>query len=107
MLHETSKIRGQSADAGCPLFVETHTAQRDAVLGNLASLLTERQRQALSLAAQGHTDYGIALALNCSRRTVKAHLQGARDRLGALNTTHAVAIALARQIIKLDTVTVH
>lgn len=88
MLHETSEIRGQSADAGCPLFI-----------------LTERQRQVLSLAAQGHTDYGIALRLNCSRRTVKAHLQGARDRLGALNTTHAVALALSRRLI--DTVTVH
>lgn len=86
---------GQSEESGCPVFVETQ---------NLASLLTERQRQVLSLAAQGHTDYGIALALNCSRRTVKAHLQGARDRLGALNTTHAVAIALARQIIRFDSV---
>ena len=81
-------VPGQSEKSDCPFFIS----------------LTDRQLEALSLAAQGHTDLGIALALNCSRRTAKAHLQGARDRLGALNTTHAVAIAMARRLIQPDAI---
>jgi DNA-binding NarL/FixJ family response regulator len=75
-------------DTCCPFFV-----------------LSSRQREVLALAALGQTDQAIGLKLSITPRTVRAHLQAARVALGALNTTHAVTIALTRQLISFDTVT--
>jgi DNA-binding NarL/FixJ family response regulator len=58
----------------------------------------------LSLAAKGLTDREIALQLNRSHRTVQTHLNRVRERLGAVDRTNAVAIALVRQIIPFDAV---
>lgn len=63
------------------------------------SPLSERQRQVLSLAARGLTERGIAQELWIAPRTVQDHLRRARQALGALNTTHAVAIALTHRLI--------
>lgn len=71
--------------------------------------ISERQLDCLRLAAQGQTDQVIARQLlrkdgqPISVRTVRAHLQAARAALGALNTTHAVAIALSRRLIAVIT----
>ena len=54
--------------------------------------LSPRQQQVILLAAQGLTIFAIAHQLELSPRTVEYHLSQARNRLGALNTTHAVAI---------------
>lgn len=70
----------------------------------LPFFLSPTQAKILRLAAEGMTDLGIALELECSPRTVRAHLQVARSRLGAINTTNAVAIALSKQLITFDTV---
>jgi DNA-binding NarL/FixJ family response regulator len=84
---------GQSTNVGCPFFVSKN--------------LTDRECEALSLAAQGWTTRAIARRLAVAERTAKAHLQAAREKLEAQNTTHAVAIALSRQLINLNTFTVH
>lgn len=65
-------------------------------------LLSPRQGQVLALAAQGFTHQQIGLRLALSPCTVRAHLARARERLGALNTTHAVALALALGVISMD-----
>lgn len=88
MLHETSRIRGQSVETGCPLFC--------------SQKLTGRELEALSLAALGLTSKGIARKLSVAERTAKDHLQAAREKLGAMNTTHAVAIAVSRHLIQID-----
>lgn len=93
-------VPGQSEKSGCPFFVSAKTEETQ----DFASLLTPRQLEALALAAAGSTDAGIGLAMGCTQRTARAHLQGARDRLGALNTTHAVAIAIARRLIKPESI---
>jgi DNA-binding CsgD family transcriptional regulator len=49
----------------------------------------------LVLAAQGFTQEESAQRLYLSRHTVEAHLSEARERLDALNTAHAVALAIA------------
>ena len=54
--------------------------------------LTHRQQQVILLAAQGLTTLAIARHLGLSPCTVEHHLAQARDRLGAVNTTHAVAL---------------
>lgn len=69
----------------------------------LSLFLSPTQARILQLAARGMTDLAIAIELECSPRTVRAHLQVARIRLGAMNTTNAVAIALSRQLITFET----
>jgi len=54
--------------------------------------LSPRQQQVILLAAQGLTIFAIAYQLELSPRTVEYHLSQARNRLGAQNTTHAVAL---------------
>jgi DNA-binding NarL/FixJ family response regulator len=84
---------GQSVNTGCPFFVPKR--------------LTDREREALSLAAMGWTTRAIARRLSVAERTAKAHLQAAREKLDAQNTTHAVAIALSRRLIDLNAYTVN
>jgi DNA-binding CsgD family transcriptional regulator len=65
-------------------------------------LLSPRQQEVLALAAQGLTNRQIALELVIRPGTVNNHLTLAREALGALNTTHAVAIALVRGLIEIQ-----
>ena len=44
----------------------------------------------------------MADALQISENTLRAYIDSARHKLGALNVTHAVALALARGIIVPD-----
>jgi DNA-binding CsgD family transcriptional regulator len=46
----------------------------------------------------------MAQVLDISRTTIRGHLNKARDRLGAANTTHAVVLALSKGEIHLDTI---
>ena len=55
----------------------------------------------LELGAEGLTADGIALRLLVTERTIRKHLRCARQILNAQNTTQAVAIAVATQLIKL------
>jgi len=62
--------------------------------------LTFRQEMALQLAANGLKEKEIAVRMFVSRETVKNHLAACRYKLKALNTPHAVAIALRQEIIE-------
>jgi DNA-binding CsgD family transcriptional regulator len=59
------------------------------------SPLTFRERQCLSLAADGLSAKRMAVALGVSEKTVELHLARARHKLGARTTTQAVAASLA------------
>lgn len=85
--------RGQSADAGCPLFVNQK--------------LSGRELEVLGLAALGYTAKGIAQRLFISEQTAKEHRQAACEKLGAANTTNAVFIAGQAGLLKVDAVSVH
>jgi DNA-binding CsgD family transcriptional regulator len=77
--------------------------QRDELpLFALNRKLTGREIEALRLAARGLTSREMALTLFIAERTVKQYLAAAREKLGAINTTHAVAIALARRLISIE-----
>lgn len=67
-------------------------------------VLSTRQVSVLSLAAKGWTDFQIARQLGIATRTVRHHLEKARCNLQALNTTHAVAIAVAQNLIEVELV---
>jgi DNA-binding CsgD family transcriptional regulator len=59
-----------------------------------AGRLSPREREVLSLLAEGRTIREIADDLVISPLTVRAHVRNAKDRLHARTTAHAVAIAL-------------
>jgi LuxR family quorum sensing-dependent transcriptional regulator len=62
--------------------------------------LTAREREVLSWSAQGKSAWDIGEILNIRQRTVEEHLANARRKLGAMNRTHAVAIAIRNRIIE-------
>lgn len=63
--------------------------------------LSARQREALELIARGATDQQAGRLMHISAQTVRHHTARARDRLGAITTAHAVAIAVQRGLIQL------
>ncbi len=63
------------------------------------SLLTPREREVLVWVAQGKSAREIGEILHITKRTVDEHAHTAVRKLGALNRTHAVAIALRDGII--------
>jgi len=61
--------------------------------------LTGRERDVLELLAQGFQLDEIAGRLGIGLETVRTHVRNATERLGAVNRTHAVAIAIRRRLI--------
>ncbi len=62
--------------------------------------LTPRQRQILTLVAEGLCAHEVAKTLTISTETVKSHTKQIRCRLGAANNAQAVAIALRNHLIQ-------
>ena len=56
--------------------------------------LTEREREVLSLVAEGYSNKLIAADLDICERTVKNHLTSVMTKLRASDRTHAVVIAV-------------
>jgi len=65
------------------------------------ALLTAREREVLTWAAQGKSSWEIGAILRIAKRTVDEHTQRAAHKLGAANKTQAVAIALVRRLIEI------
>lgn len=64
--------------------------------------LTTRETEVLRLVAHGHTALQIGSLLGITKRTVSAHTQHATFKLGAANSTHAVAILVASGQINME-----
>jgi DNA-binding NarL/FixJ family response regulator len=62
--------------------------------------LTPREREVLTLLADGLANEAIAERLGISAQTVRTHLQKSMARLGASTRTEAVATALRRSLIR-------
>ena len=64
--------------------------------------LSERELEALRLAAQGKSSKEMVegLGLSISKKTMDSRLHSAVYKLGARNRTHAVAIALRTKLIE-------
>lgn len=62
--------------------------------------VTRRETEALAWTAEGKTVADIAALMHISAETVKAHLDSARFKLGALNRVHAVAKAIRSGIVR-------
>jgi DNA-binding CsgD family transcriptional regulator len=61
--------------------------------------LTQRELECLYWSAEGKTYEDIASILKITPRTVRFFLENARNKLGSLNTTHAVVTAMSRGLI--------
>jgi PAS domain S-box-containing protein len=67
--------------------------------GQVVPRLTERERQVLQLAADGHSTRDIGVALVVSHGTVKTHLQHIYAKLDARDRVSAVATAIRLGLI--------
>jgi PAS domain S-box-containing protein len=65
-------------------------------------LLTDREREIMTLVASGLQSGDIAQSLFLSPETVKSHVHNALEKLGAHTRAHAVAIALVSGQISWD-----
>ncbi len=61
--------------------------------------LSPREIDAMTLIAVGYSRAQVADTLSISEHTLRVYIESARYKLGALNTTHAVARALSRGMI--------
>jgi DNA-binding CsgD family transcriptional regulator len=61
--------------------------------------LSPRETDALTFLAMGYSRGQVSEMLSISEHTLRAYIESARFKLGALNTTHAVARALAEGLI--------
>lgn len=58
--------------------------------------LSRRERQVMTLLADGATGVEISERLHISPETVRNHLRAAREKLGARTRAHAIALAVQR-----------
>ena len=68
-------------------------------LADVASALSPREIETLTLLAMGYNRAMVAQTLSISEHTVRVYVASARFKLGSMNTTHAVASALSRGLI--------
>jgi len=69
--------------------------------GEMSGRLSAREKDCLRWRAMGKSDWEIGQILAISERTIKFHLECARSKLGATNTVHAVARAMAHGLVAL------
>jgi len=63
--------------------------------------LTSREKEVLTWVARGKSAWEIGEILDIAKRTVDEHAQTAVRKLGAMNRTHAVALAVRDRIISI------
>ena len=61
--------------------------------------LSPREVDAMTLIAMGYSRAQVAETLSISEHTLRVYIESARFKLGALNTTHAIARAMSRGLI--------
>jgi DNA-binding CsgD family transcriptional regulator len=61
--------------------------------------LSPRETDAMTLLAMGHSRAQVAESLSISEHTLRVYIESARFKLGAINTTHAIAVAMSRGLI--------
>jgi DNA-binding NarL/FixJ family response regulator len=61
--------------------------------------VTRRELEVLAMVSEGLAYDDIGGRLGITERTVRAHVVSAKEKLGAANTTHAVAICFTRGLL--------
>lgn len=84
-------------DVLVPHLCQLHRAARRRDRGScVASELTQREREVITLVAEGRTNGEIGALLGISTETVRKHLENVYDKLGVHTRTGAVAAAYGR-----------
>lgn len=63
-------------------------------------ILTQREREVLTLVAKGYTSKKIAIMLNLSPKTVSAHRSSIRQKLKVGNTAGMIRYAIQFELVK-------
>jgi LuxR family transcriptional regulator, quorum-sensing system regulator BjaR1 len=66
-----------------------------------AHSLTSREIEVLTWVARGKSAWEIGEILDIAKRTVDEHVQTAVRKIGAVNRTHAVALAVRDRVISI------
>ena len=67
---------------------------------NTGDALSQRETEILTWSARGKTYPEISIILSIAEDTIKTYVERASKKLNATNKTHAVAVAVARGLIK-------
>jgi DNA-binding CsgD family transcriptional regulator len=92
-------------DYGRDLILMAHYVNRKALefeparKGEQQQSLSPREIDAMTLLAMGYSRAQVAQSLSISEHTLRVYIESARFKLGAQNTTHAVARAMSRGLI--------
>ncbi len=81
------------------LLARTPRARKGRVVRQGVEPLTPREREILSLLAQGKSGHAIAAALNIAPFTVRTHIRNLLDKLGVHSRLEAVTYALRHDLI--------
>lgn len=81
------------------LYAFDRVLQIKGVEATAAKNLTAREREMLTLIANGKTAQDIADATSLSKRTVRMHLDNSRSKLGATTLAQAVMVAIRQRMI--------
>lgn len=65
-------------------------------------LLTDREREVLTMVAMGMSSSWIALTLGVATSTVESHVRNCLEKLGARNRAHAIALGISAGEVTLD-----
>jgi len=66
------------------------------------ALLTKREREILTLVADGNSNRNIAKKLDISEQTIKNHVSAIMRKLNTNDRAHAVVLAIRRGLIRID-----
>jgi two-component system NarL family response regulator len=64
-----------------------------------SSPLSRRELEVLAMVSEGLAYDDIGTRLGITERTVRAHVVSVKEKLGAANTTHAVAICFTKGLL--------
>jgi len=82
--------------------IETYVQKAKEAMLDPYETLTNREREVLHLAAEGHTNAKIAARLFISRRTVETHRTNLMRKLGLRTQTDLIRYALQRGILPME-----
>lgn len=90
-----------AAAGGTYIAPELTSALRRTASPDAERRLSDREREVLTLVAEGNTNEEIADRLALSAETVRTHIRNAMRKLGAHSRAHAIVIALRNEEIAL------
>lgn len=97
---------GPSTNGGPAPSIPAVRAYPRRALTDPRTYITERERQALVLAANGKTNVAIARSLGLNVETVKSRMQSILRKLRVGDRTQAVAVALRLGLLELEDIVI-